>query len=60
MKKLLLSGLMVLSTAQAATIAVIDSGLDVRARTDCSQSLGSTSRHFNHLFLKMYSRVEFC
>lgn len=29
MKKLLLSGLMVLSTAQAATIAVIDSGLDV-------------------------------
>ncbi len=29
MKKLLISGLMVLSTAQAATIAVIDSGLDV-------------------------------
>lgn len=29
MKKLLLSGLMLLSTAQAATIAVIDSGLDV-------------------------------
>lgn len=29
MKKLLLSSLMVLSTAQAATIAVIDSGLDV-------------------------------